>query len=1680
VKDGKPTKEKEKRPYRWFRRLLRIWSGIAIIFILIILFIRSPWGQNIIVNKLTQYISDQTNTVVNIERCFITFDGNVQLDGVFLEDQKGDTLVYSKSIEADIPLWKTISGEAYGVEKLTWIGLKANLIRKDSLQGFNYQFLIDAFASNSDEKETESKESSVEIILGSFQLIDIDIRYVDNPEGIDSKFKFDELIADIKDFDLDAMKFKAGRVSFKNSDISIIQTKVNSASSESSMLPELSIENFKIIENKTFFSSSEITSDFYIHTFQTSNSHINLNTRTFEIEKINFYDSDIDVSLNSDEVSANNKSLDNQNFEWPELKLKIGSIDFKDNNFKYSVNIKKPGTDIFDAESLDFKDLFFKANDLVIDDYNFKLNIDNFSFLETSGLHLDAFEGHFNLDNEKITVQDLSIQLNSNKLRGKTSVQYTDFNSFLENPELAEINLDLPLIDVSLEELFKFQPKLKENRYINTLSKENFKGSLMAKGTLQQMSLSGLDLNWGSSTGIKASAKIENLTNFEDFKLDVPGFIFNTVKKDINSFIDASQLAVNLPEYISVSGTVNGSIDEFYTNTTLKSGQGSITLDGNFKNNDEVAFDAKLVIDDYQIDQLIGNQDIGVVSASIRASGSGSDVYDMNAVLDASLTNITYRDYSFKGLTFNGKLQDGKGNLVTDYKDDNLNLDLKANVELDSIKSYANVYLNVIGADLSGLGLTQRNIKTGFKFSLKMLNQEDVYSGEASLEEGVVVYNDQSYILGSLKSKLHISSDSTSISVKNRLLDFDLKSNTDPEHFSTSLSRHISGYFYRDSKVPDTIIKPVRVDVEGRISRSPFLKEILLVNLVDMDTIDFSLNFDEKNRILKTSLTAPYINYNNSKVDSLNIDINTDENSFGFNFGFNNITSGPINIPQTKISGLQKDNELALKFEANDDKGKFIYIDSKINGNRDELRYSIKPDSLILNRNPWKISEKNSAVLKGDSLFFDNFELSRNDQTISLKSDFSNVVEDHVGIHFENFKLNAILSYFNPNKKLAKGELDGDVILVRPFESAGILADMMVSDFQLLDTDLGVLKINAKSKQNNTYNLTSSLKDGLIDLDLQGEIDSNENQTDLDLSLDINKFQMKALNTLSLGEVKDVSGFFSGQFKISGNASSPEYSGELNFVNSTFNIAKLNSEFLLENEKLKLNKTGIVLENFNVQDTNQNTLMIDGKIGTDNMLNPSFDLALKADNFKALDAKKDDNELFFGSIFFDTDVTIKGDLNIPVVKGSLSVNSNTDFVYIIPQSVASVEKRDGVVRFVNRKNPDKILTSTEKQVAKITGFDVDTKIQVSENAKFKIIIDENTGDNFQTTGKGDLNFRMFPNGKINLYGIYESTSGHYELNLYNLVKRKFNIDAGSNVKWNGDPFNAELDVKAIYNVETSASSLMASGTSSLSPTERGKYRQVLPFQVYLNIGGELFQPEIDFRLDMPEDDRSALNGQVYSRVQQVNQRESELNQQVFSLLVLNRFYPTPGNDGSTGGIQSLAQQNINDAISDRLNQFSDQVLGNSGIELDFGLDSFTDYQGNTAQQRTQLNVSAQKKLFNDRLTVRVGSDVNVQGSGPTEESTPVIGNVSLIYDLTKDGRYRLRGFRRNRFENVIDGQTIVSGIALIFTQEFNRFSELWKALFDKKTEDDEKDTQPKAIREEEKNDSNQESDRKNQ
>ena len=1653
------NKKQKGKKYRLLRRFLRFLTGILIFLVLLLLFIRSPWGQNIIVDKVTNYVSNKTNTKVEIDHLFITFDGNLQVDGLFLEDKKGDTLIYSKSLEANLPIWGIISGKSIDIDDVSWTGLKANIVRKDTIDGFNFQFLVDAFATqNTQNQSVDSLSTSPKISIGAIELQDVDVVYNDAVLGIESSYKVANLEGSFKTTDLENMIFIADDLSIKNSDIKYIQKPPFFTSDEEVPLPILGAETISIEKTNFYYEdvTNQLITDFSFNKLVVENPDINLSENQFSIERFFLKNSDVLVKTSTKEIS--NSTTNNSNFIWPDVKVNIESLDLENNKVNYLVNNTEIEKNRFNPNAISINNLYVKTSKLFYEKENAEVILDAFRFKESSGFELNQLNFSANLTDENFSLNGLNLRTKSNRIAGNFNASFNSISQLINAPEKVQVQANLPTIQLQLNELFDFQPSLKNNVYLNELSKKMISGRLFANGNLANITIRDSDINWGESTKIDLNGALKNATDVNALAIEFPNIQINTIRKDVLKFVNEDDLGIQLPEEMVLAGSVNGTLTNISTDLKLQSSQGDIAIDGYFKNTNGIDFNVNLTTDNYNLDELLKNNQFGKTSLTINAKGKGKSLNTLDATVNATVNDFKLNNYDIKGLELNGNFNNGKGKITSNYKDKNLNLKLNSTISLDSVNTTANTNINVIGADLQGLGFMQRNVKAGMDISLNFSGNLNNYKIDTDIKNGAIVYDNRTYLLGGLNADAFVDKDTTSVNIQNKTITVNLQSNTDPQSFTNAIKKHIFSYFYRDEVLADTIQNPINLKFKAKISQTPVLEDVFLVNVKDIDTINISVDFNQRKRKLDAKIIAPHINYSGNEIDSLLFTMNTTKDDFNFKLGFKDIKAGFLDVPKTIITGNQKNNELSLNFKGIHKNEDLMNVNAKITGTRDSLIFKVNPDNLLLNKHVWRISDNNKvAFLNQNKLEFTDFKIEKDNQSIAIVNNLPSISKDHIAITYKNFEIQEFFNYLNPEQKVITGVLNGDFILEDPLYNTGIVADISVSKLNFLQTDFGKLSINGKSLGGNKYDFNANIKGGDIDLDLEGDYFVANKEAQLNLDLDINQFKMKALNTLSLGEIKETSGEFSGNFKVGGTTSSPTYNGNLDFKNAQFTITKLNTKFTLENENLKINNTGLFMDNFTVLDAKNNKLILTGTINTESFINPKFNLELTANNFRLLNATKEDNESLYGIATFNANASLTGDLQIPKLSANVTLAPETNVTYVLPATYANVENRDDVVVFVNRENPDAILTQTEEKTATLAGFDIFANLKIDKRAAITVVLNEDTGDNFKVSGDGDFIFNMIPNGRISLSGTYEITDGHYELNLYSLVNRKFYLAPGGRISWSGDPFNAKLDASAIYNIETSAAPLMAAQISDEDPSIRNKYKQVLPFNVYLNIDGELLQPKISFNLDMPEDEQGAIGGQVYGRVQQVNQREEELNKQVFSLLVLNRFYPDSGSDGSLGGFSTIARENLNDAVSGQLNAFSDKILGKSGIELNFDLNSYTDFQGTSATDRTQLGITAEKKLFDERLTVRVGSDVDIQGSNPTGEQTPLFGNVSLEYQLTEDGRYRLKGFRRSEFENVIDGQTIVSGIALIFTQEFNEFSEMWDAIFRGQNEKNKKD-----------------------
>lgn len=1652
---------KKKRPLwkRMVRFSLRLILLLIFLLFSLVLFIRSPWGQNFIIQKLTNYVSDKTETEVQLEKLFISFSGDVDIRGLYLNDNYGDTLIYFDRLKADIPVWPMIRGNALSVNKVSWDGLRANIIRKDSLEGFNFQFLLDAFLEESEDDQTvgeiEDKSSnSFKINLGKIDFSDFRIRYLDEVMGIDALVNIGKLHVQGKKIDLENMDFGLAEVTLLDSNFDYKQTKAFPPSeddSEAAVLPVINLDQFRLQNVKANYislpDSLEARAD--LQDFLVELPKADLPNKEILLKSFLLDDSEITFKTYSKIISEESKEQEESpEFSWPDWNVSAQNISLNDNRFLYQNGEQNTSLKAFNPDYLNIRDFNLEIKDLELtEETSLLAEIKRFSFKEDSGINLNKLEFLVKLDNNNLLVQNFNTSALNNYISGDFKLRYSDIQQLLKAPDQSGFDVNLKNYNLDISQVFKFVPELKSNEYLQEIARKKLYGNLRLKGSLAALNVSDANVNWGSETKLQFKGSFFDITQPEKMSLLVDKLDFKTNKNDVLAFVSEEDLGVNLPESIRLKGDFGGSLQELHANTQLLTEDGNADLKGTFSKKEQIEFAGILDVDELQLGKILQNPDLGIMSFHLESQGKGNAPENITGNLKLDFNQLSYKNYDLSPLKLQGDLVNGLGDIKLDFKDENLDLATTINVLLDSISQKADINLVLKGARLKELGLSDSDKRLRINLDASVDKNEESLIFSGLFKDGLAIQDDHQYHLGNLNFAGLLEKDTTSVDIRSKMLNLKLRSNANPDRIAEALKNQMSQYFATQT---DTVFEnPVHLQLEADISDRPLLTKVLVPEIQSMDSIKIALDFRQEKKLLTADVHLPFLNYSGQVIDSLELKVNADKNSGHFSLGFKEIKAGVFAVNKTQWDGDFKSGVFSLDFKSQNKKGENFYTGGlEVFGDLDTLKIHLKPENLKLNGQNWNIAKDNQIRILKDKIEAENFDLNYENQHLIIANNLMAVDEENIGLKFDNFTLATILGLVNPDTYVANGILEGQIVAVNPMQKPGFLTESGIRDLEILEVPIGQLTFNATSEDLKEYTFDMSVLGDDMDLALDGNYLMSDKDR-IELTVNLNKIGLKTIADLAGESLTKAQGYLSGEVLVNGQMPQPEYYGYLQFNDASLRITQLGNEFFMGKERLLFNSDHLEFVDFTIADRNGKKMEVIGKISTADLSNPGFDLKLKADDFQLMNSTEDDFETMYGQLNFDLNGTIKGNMKLPVVNLEIDVNPNTDFTYVMTDTQASIEKQDGIVKFVNKQMPDDIMTRNqdEPEFSGITGLDVRALIRLDKKASFGVIVNPATDDNLKVSGEADLDFRMEPTGRMTLTGRYEIEEGHYKMSLYNLVSREFEFQKGSKIIWQGDPMDADLDITAVYSLKTNASNLMAPVISGAPDAEKMKYKQRLPFLVSMNILGTIDRPELKFAIDMPEDSKGAIGGSVYGRLNQLKEDEGELNRHVFSLLVLSQFYPESGSDGSEGGLAGIARDNLNRVLSDQLNHFSEQLMGDTGVKLSFDLDSYTDYQGASPEQRTDLNISAEKALFDDRLVIKVGTDLNVEGELRPGEERPLVGNASVEYLMTEDGRWRLRGFRKSEYESIIDGQIYSNGIGVVFQRQFNKFRELWKSLF---------------------------------
>jgi len=611
----------------------------------------------------------------------------------------------------------------------------------------------------------------------------------------------------------------------------------------------------------------------------------------------------------------------------------------------------------------------------------------------------------------------------------------------------------------------------------------------------------------------------------------------------------------------------------------------------------------------------------------------------------------------------------------------------------------------------------------------------------------------------------------------------------------------------------------------------------------------------------------------------------------------------------------------------------------------------------------------------------------------------------------------------------------------------GIIADAKISNLVVQDIPVGNISVKADNQTAGKFDIDVNLSGTDNNLTAKGYFVPNGGDNSMSIKTAIQSLSMKTVEAFSMGQITEASGTLSGNLLIQGATNAPEITGELVFNDAFIKPAVLNNKLELKHETIQLKKEGIYFNSFTLLDADKHTAIIDGAVQMKQFKDFIFALNVSTKDFLLFNSTVRDNKEFYGRMVIDSKIDINGPMTLLVVNGKLKMKKGSNFTFTVPEDKLTADKGEDVVEFEYSLKLNPILYRAGKkaeQKSGFTGFDLSSIIEIDKQATLRLLMDPSSTDSLVVKGEAALSFAMDRSGKMSLTGAYNLDEGSYLVSLQSMIKRKFDIIPGSTIIWNGDPLDAEISINASYSVRAAPYDLVAVQISGMSDAEKGTYKQRYPFLVLLKLRGEILHPVISFEIQLPPQDKGILGGAVNQKLNMLNEDASALNKQVFALLVLGRFVQENPLQTESGGTSTLVRSTVGNFLSEQLNKLSSKVI--PGTELNFDVQSYDDYQTGQAKGRTQVEIGIKKQLFNERLSVQVGGNIDVEGEKAKQNSaSDITSDVTIEYKLTDDGRYRLKGFRHNQYEGAIEGQLVETGAGFLYVHDFNKWKKIFKA-----------------------------------
>jgi hypothetical protein len=346
-------------------------------------------------------------------------------------------------------------------------------------------------------------------------------------------------------------------------------------------------------------------------------------------------------------------------------------------------------------------------------------------------------------------------------------------------------------------------------------------------------------------------------------------------------------------------------------------------------------------------------------------------------------------------------------------------------------------------------------------------------------------------------------------------------------------------------------------------------------------------------------------------------------------------------------------------------------------------------------------------------------------------------------------------------------------------------------------------------------------------------------------------------------------------------------------------------------------------------------------------------------------------------------------------------------------------------------------------------------ITANNRAQIDVILDDLAGDVIKANGNGRFKMHI-DNGNVTMNGRYNIESGRYDFNFQSIFRKPFELTPGENnyIEWNGDPSNARINLEAQYTAERVSLSDLINNQADFGSSAgliRGYRGDVY---VIAKLSGKLTEPKIDFRIDFPANTVFRSDNTFASFLNKLQNDQTEMLKQVSYLIVFGTF--APYGEIRTVDVRSFGLNTISQKITNELNKIVSNLLfkitGDKSLQFDVSTSTYsssslfnTTVSSSNALDRQRVNLNFNKKLFNDKVIVTVGGDLDFNVGNAAISKTgnfQWLPDFSVQFILSRDRKLRAIVFQKSSLDVASSGTNIgrrnSKGISLSYTKDFEK------------------------------------------